>query len=74
MHYWGDNDFGPSFANVRVYIYSTLVFEIAEVELVKNDMWDVCRIEWPAGNVKAVVADGGGHKITADYENPMFVQ
>ncbi|MGB0591694.1 MAG: choice-of-anchor D domain-containing protein [Myxococcota bacterium] len=51
VHYWDDHDFGPSFATVRVYVYGNLVYEAADVRLVKGDLWDALTIEWPSGNI-----------------------
>ncbi len=71
VHYWHDHGFGPSYATVRVYIYAQLVFELQDVKLVNHDMWEVCTIEWPSGQVDQV---GDGFKITPNYENPFFYQ
>lgn len=47
VHYWDDHGFGKSYATLRVYIYSNLVFEMTDVELVNHDMWGVTRVCWP---------------------------
>lgn len=73
VHYWNDNGYGMSYATVRVYIYSYLVFEQANVMLADKDMWEVCTIEWPSGKVLVVETDGS-YKITHDYDNPYFFQ
>jgi hypothetical protein len=72
VHYWNDHNFGPSLATVRVYLYSELVFEQAGVELVNHDMWEVATIDWPSGNVELILGEGGGYKITPNYQHPYF--
>ncbi len=67
VHYWKQNEFGPSWATVRVYIYSQLVFEIADVKLVEYDMWEVCTIDWKSGIVTAITDAQGQYKIIPDY-------
>lgn len=71
VHYWADHKFGPSYATVRVYIYADLVFELTDVKLVNYDMWEVCTVDWPSGNVDQVE---DGFKITPNYVNPFFYQ
>jgi hypothetical protein len=74
VHYWDAHGFGLSYATVRVFIYGTLVFEAADVDMAEHDMWEVCRIEWPSGNVQPVLGPGGGVKITHDYNSAFFFQ
>ena len=71
VHYWADHSFGPSYATVRVYIYADLVFQLEDVKLVNYDMWEVCTVDWPSGNVEQVE---DGFKITPEYINPFFYQ
>jgi len=73
MHYWNDHGYGPSYATIRVYIYGVLVFEIKDVLMVDQDMWDAATVEWPSGKVTQVQGTGGStYKITPDYQNPYF--
>jgi hypothetical protein len=72
VHYWNDHDFGPSLATVRIYIYSSLVFQLSDVELVSHDMWEVADIAWPSGEVTLNTDLGGSYKITPDYNHPFF--
>ena len=72
VHYWNDHGYGASYATIRVYIYSQLVFELPDVKLVDKDMWEVCTVEWPSGKVQVVVDQSGQYKITPDYQNPFF--
>jgi len=72
VHYWNDHDFGPSLATVRVYIYSSLVFQLSDVELVNHDMWEVADIAWPSGEVTLKTDVGGSYKITPEYNHPFF--
>ena len=72
VHYWNDHGYGASYATVRVYIYSQLVFEVSDVKMMSCDMWEVCTVEWPSGKVKLVTNAGGEYKITPNYESPFF--
>ena len=74
VHYWNDHDYGTSYATVRVYIYSQLVFETPEVKLVDSDMWEVCTVEWPSAEVLLVTNTAGQHHVTPNYQNPFFLQ
>ncbi len=73
VHYWSDHEYGPSFATLRIYIYSILVFEVTDVKLVNHDMWNAATIDWPSAQVK-LVQKGGGYWITPGYQNPFFFQ
>ncbi|MFO0748662.1 MAG: choice-of-anchor D domain-containing protein [Myxococcota bacterium] len=56
VHYWNDHSFGKSNATLRVYVYSNLVFEMTDVELVNHDLWTVTKVCWPPdGNVPELV-------------------
>lgn len=72
VHYWNDHGYGPSLATVRIYIYSSLVFEVSDVELVQSDMWEVACIAWPSGEVTLKTGAGGGYDIIPNYEHPFF--
>lgn len=72
VHYWDDHGFGASYATVRVYIYSQLVFEAKELQLVSKDMWWVGSLAWPSGEVAPKVSPAGSHWITHDYNSPFF--
>ena len=88
VHYWNDHGYGPSYATIRVYIFSNPVFELEDVELLNHDMWTVSTIDWPAGTVKlarvcagtttACASDsecGGGTcglRIARGYTHPFF--
>ncbi|MBM4370992.1 MAG: hypothetical protein FJ098_05020 [Deltaproteobacteria bacterium] len=72
VHYWDDHGHGASYATVRVYVFSQLVFEIPDVKLVDSDLWEVCHIEWPSGKVQVVTDGLGQYKITPDYQNPFI--
>jgi len=74
VNYWKDHGYGPAVVTVRVYVYGQLVFEVADVELVDRDMWEVCTVEWPSGKVQMVKEQAGEYKIVHDYLNPYFVQ
>ncbi len=65
------SDFRSSASDSGVFIFSQLVFEALNVELVDLNTWEVCTVEWPSGQVDLVL-DGGGYKITPNYQNPFF--
>jgi len=67
-HYWDDWGFGNAFTTVRVYIYGQLRFTWNEVSLQHHDMWDVCTIDWPSGNVTAI--GGTSPSIRHNYPIP----
>ncbi len=71
VHYWADHGYGDAYATVRIYVYSTLVFEAANVRLSPLDLWDVARIHWPAGAVNPVLVNGE-HRILMGYSHPLF--
>ncbi|MGM0577580.1 MAG: choice-of-anchor D domain-containing protein [Myxococcota bacterium] len=72
VHYWNDHGFGPSNATVRVYIYSSLVFELKNVELIDSDLWEVAEVSWPSGEVELITEEGGDYKIVPNYQHPFF--
>jgi len=74
VHYWDDHGFGPAFATLRVYVYSTLVLEVPDVELHEGDLWDAATIEWPSAETGLVLAPDGSWHITASYPPPGAVQ
>ena len=67
VHYWGDHDFGPSLATVRVYIMGQLVFQESGVGMVEEDLWEVGSVAWPSGKVTLATGAGGSHKIFPGY-------
>jgi hypothetical protein len=74
VHYWNDHGFGSSLATLRVYFYSELVWEAADVLLNKHDLWDAATIEWPNGAIKPVLDDAQQPRIVPNYINPQFPQ
>ncbi len=72
VHSWDDHGFGPSYATLRVYIWSELVFELSDIELLPRDFWDACCIDWPSGQVDLVTGEGGSYRITSAYPVPFF--
>lgn len=71
VHYWFDHGFGPSTATVRIYVYSSLVFE-ASALLVNLDMWEVATVEWPSGKTTKITKLDGAQKIIPNYNSPFF--
>lgn len=72
VQYWNGHELGPSWATVRVYLKGELVFEVTGVKLVEMDMWEVCTVDWPSGEVQEVLDAAGQRKITPNYQNPFF--
>ncbi len=73
VHYWDDHGYGASYATVRIYLFSQLVFEVSDVKLGHLDMWEVATIEWPSGKVKLVTEfNETQYKITPGYMSPFF--
>ena len=72
VHYWNDHGYGAAFVTVRVYIYQSLVYELANVRLINHDLWCVAFVDWPTGQVTLCEAPGGGYRITPNYQHPMF--
>ena len=87
VHYWDDHTFGPSFATIKIYIFSNLVFEMSDIELRDRDMWTVGWISWPSGEVTlAKVCEGTntscerdadcagtcGLRIFGPYRHPLY--
>jgi hypothetical protein len=62
VHYQ-DEGYGPAYATVRVYIFATLVLEMADVELHDCEVWEVGTVEWPSGKVTATVNGDGSPKV-----------
>jgi len=72
VHYWDDHDYGPSEVTVRIYIYSSLEFEVAGVLLNQSDLWEVATLDWPGGTITQASGAAGGLKITPGYSHPFF--
>lgn len=52
VHYFDDHGFGESFATVRIYVFSELVYEVRDKPLAGSGVWwDVATITWPGGTV-----------------------
>jgi len=73
VHYWDDRDFGVSYATLRIYVYGALAFEIQDVALAEDDLWQVTCFTWPtsAQSIASQRDDAGGLLITHDYRNPL---
>jgi hypothetical protein len=79
VHYWHDHGFGTSYATVRIYIYSQLIYEASGIEMSNLDFWEVGTIHWPTGNFEPDCdPDSSGNDcapdIIEDYANPFFSQ
>ena len=74
VHYWNDHGYGMAYATVRVYLYGQLVYEVTDRPMQEWDMWAVCTIKWPEGQITAVTDSYGNPKVTPNYVNPLFYQ
>ncbi len=66
---WDDKDMGPSLATLRVFIYGNPVYEDANVELHKYDMWWVTEVAWPpnGADIKPInVCEGSNTRCETD--------
>lgn len=69
VFYKGPSPWNPALVTVRVYVYGILVYSAKDVELNPRDMWHVCTINWPAGQVTSATNQEGEPKITPTYDN-----
>lgn len=53
VHYFEDHGKGGSTAEVRIYIYGNLAFQVTSEQMLKGDLWYVADVEWPSGDVSA---------------------
>ena len=51
VHYYSDDNQGPSEARIRVYLSGTQVFEDTAVLTQTGKVWRVGKIQWPAGDI-----------------------
>ncbi|MCO4762487.1 MAG: hypothetical protein KC502_13330 [Myxococcales bacterium] len=51
VHYFNDNGWGSSVAEVRIYIYGQLQFQVTSKPIKTGDMWYVADIQWPSANI-----------------------
>ncbi|MFO0745821.1 MAG: choice-of-anchor D domain-containing protein [Myxococcota bacterium] len=69
VHYWDDWGYGTAYSTVRVYIYGQLRFNWNDVLLVNHDMWNVCEIAWPSGDVTPI--GGSNPDVESNYPVPL---
>lgn len=51
-HYYAPNDFGPSYATVRIFVRGELARSFQDRRLAEaGDFWKVAVIDWPSGNI-----------------------
>ncbi len=73
VYYFSDQGYGSSFATIRIYINGNKVLE-AENDgggLVQGDLWEVCEISWPSGDV-SLIEDNGSMFIFNDVDDSCF--
>ena len=51
IHYFADNDLGPSTATVRIWINDELVATYVMEDMVNGEVWYCATIDWPSGEV-----------------------
>ena len=74
VHYWNDHGYGPSAATLRLYIYSSLVFQVSDVQLANHDLWQVATVAWPSGKVQLTTDESGSYEIIPNYKHPFFFE
>ncbi len=71
VHYFNDNGWGQSIAEVRIYIYGQLQFQVTSKPLTHQDMWYVADIQWPSGGIASKLdKDSKPFFITPKYPAP----
>jgi hypothetical protein len=72
VHYFDDHGWGPSTAEVRIYIYGQLQYQVTSKALNQGDLWYVADVHWPSANVAGKLPPGGGgnYFVTAKYPAP----
>ncbi|MCC6619624.1 MAG: hypothetical protein IT385_00120 [Deltaproteobacteria bacterium] len=69
VHFWDDWGYGDALATVRVFVGDELRFAWPDVRLETQDLWSVCEIDWPSGEVRAL--GGDTPQIEPDYPVPL---
>ncbi len=59
VQYYDDHDFGPAYANVRIYVHGELLFEARDKLMVNNgsgggQWWVVASLDWPSSVVTPI--------------------
>ena len=71
VHYFNANGWGPSTAEVRIYIYGQLQYQVTSKALNQGDLWYVADIQWPSANIAGKLPPGGGNYfVTPKYPAP----
>lgn len=72
VHYFEDHGWGDSTAEVRIYIYGQLQYQVTSQALSQGDLWYVADVHWPSANVagKLPPAGGSNYFVTAKYPAP----
>lgn len=69
VHYWDDNGYGLSDAQVRVYLDGELSYTSQWVNLEYLDMWEVATLDWSNREVVSMTNSDGGPIVIPSYTN-----
>lgn len=73
VNYWDSHGFGSSFATVRVFAQSVLVYEMTGVELAHQELWQVATIDPSSGEVWPFFDDAGGPLVLPELSVPLVL-
>ncbi len=71
VHLFNAFGWGQSTAEVRIYIYGQLQYQVTSLPLNQGDFWYVADIQWPSANIAGKLPTGGGKFfVTPKYPSP----
>jgi hypothetical protein len=72
VHVFDDHGWGASTAEVRIYIYGQLQYQVTSEAIAVGDFWYVADVAWPSANVAGKLPPSGGGKffVTPKYPAP----
>lgn len=71
VHAFNDHDFGDSTATISIWVSGIKVYSSSAL-LTEKDMWWVGEIDGQTGQFTPHVVGMGSHRITPNYNNPLF--
>jgi hypothetical protein len=69
VHYWNDNGYGLSDAQVRIYLDGELSYSSQWVSLQDLDMWEVATLDWSNREVSTMTNYDGDPTVIPNYTN-----